>query len=94
MKLILIAYANAAIIVPALWIGAPLATTHSRTPAPGLVSAQIISFPGTMRSLKPNARARPDWETKEQRLTRREQRRLQKADHYVAERRRSLAKED
>ena len=27
MKLILIAYANAAIIVPALWIGAPLATT-------------------------------------------------------------------
>jgi hypothetical protein len=95
MKLILIAYANAAIIVPALWIGARLwLRRHSRTPAPGLVSAQIIAFPGTMRSLKPNARARPDWETKEQRLTQREQRRLQKADHYVAERRRSLAKED
>ena len=54
MKIFLIAYANAAIVVPALWIGARLwLRRHSRTPAPGLVSAQIIAFPIAMRGLKP-----------------------------------------
>ena len=46
MKLFLIAYANPAIVVPALWIGARLwLRRYSRTPTPGLVSAQIIAFP-------------------------------------------------
>jgi hypothetical protein len=95
MKLFLLAYANAAIVVPALWIGARLwLRRDSRTPAPGLVSAQIIAFPRAMRGLKPKARARPDWETNGQRLTRSDRRRLQKADQYVAQRRRSLAIED
>jgi hypothetical protein len=58
MKLFLIAYANAAIVVPALWIGARLwMRRHSRPSAPCLVSAQIIAFPIAMRGLKPKARA-------------------------------------
>ena len=94
MKLFLIAYGNVAVLVPALWIGARLwLRRHSRTPATGPVSAQIIAFPGAMRGLKPKARVRPDWED-EQRLTCSERRRLQKADKYVALRRRSLARED
>jgi hypothetical protein len=95
VKLFLIAYANAVIVVPALWIGARLwLRRHTRTPAPGLVSAQIIAFPVATRGLKPKARAGPDRETNRQRLTRSERRPLQKADHYIAERRRPLAKED
>jgi hypothetical protein len=95
MKLFLVAYANAAILVPALWIGARLwLRRHSRTPAPVLVSAQIIPFPVAMGDLRPKARVRSDGETNGQRLTRSERRRLQKADKYVALRRRSLAKED
>ena len=59
MKLLLMAYASAAIVVPALWIGARLwLRRHSRTSAPGLVSAQIIAFPGAMRGFRPKARAR------------------------------------
>ena len=93
MKLFLISYAIAAIVVPALWVGARLwLRRHSRTLATGPVSAQIIAFPGAMRGLKPKARVRPDWED-EQRLTCSERRRLQKADKYVALRRRSLARE-
>jgi len=57
MKLLLIAYANAAILVPALWIGARLwLRRHPWTPAPNLISAQIIAFPGAMRVLRPKAR--------------------------------------
>ena len=60
MKQFLIAYANAAVLVPALWIGARLwLRRRSRTPAPDLVSAQIIAFPVAMRGLKPKAGARP-----------------------------------
>ena len=58
MKLILISYASAAIVVPALWIGMRLwLRRHSRTPIPSLVSAQIIAFPVAMRGGKPTARA-------------------------------------
>jgi hypothetical protein len=93
MKLFLVAYANAAVLVPALWIGARLwLRRHSRTPAPVLVSAQIIPFQFAMGDLRPKARVRSDGDG--QRLTRSERRRLQKADKYVALRRRSLAKED
>jgi hypothetical protein len=46
MKLFLIAYVNAAIVAPVLWIGARLwLRRNSRTTAPGLVSAKIIAFP-------------------------------------------------
>ena len=49
MKLFLISYASAAIVVPALWIGVRLwLRRHSQTPAPGFVSAQIIAFPIAM----------------------------------------------
>ena len=59
MKLFLIAYANAAIVVPAVWVGARLwRRRHSRTTAPSLISAQSIAFPGAMRGLKLKARAR------------------------------------
>jgi hypothetical protein len=93
MKLFLIAYGNAAIVVPALWIGARLwLRRHSRAPTAGLVSAQIIAFPIAMRGLKPKAHAQTDWEVNGERLTRCERRRLQKVDQYVAQRRRSLAK--
>lgn len=58
MKLFLIAYANVAILVPGLWIGARLwLRRHYQTPAPGLVSAQIIAFP--IASLKAKAGATP-----------------------------------
>ena len=94
MKLFLIAYANAAIVAPVLWIGARLwLRRHTRTTAPG-VSAQIIAFPGAMRGLKLKARTRADWEPNGHRLTRSERTRLQKADQYVAQRRRPLVKED
>ena len=89
MKLFLIAYANAAIVVPAVWVGARLwLRRHSRTTAPSLISAQIIAFPGAMRGLRLKARTRTDWEPNGQRLTRSERTRLQKADQYVAQRRR------
>lgn len=96
MKLFLIAYANAAIVAPALWIGARLwLERRPRTPAPGLVSAQIIAFPAAKRGVGPKTRARDpiggpigEW------LTRRERRRLQKADQYIAARRRSLPRID
>ena len=95
MKVFLISYAIAAIVVPALWVCARLwLRRHSRTPAPDLISAQIISFPGAMGGLKPKARARPHRQTNGQRLTCSERRRLQKAGKYVALRRRSLARED
>jgi hypothetical protein len=92
MKLILISYASAAIVVPALWIGMRLwLRRHSQTPTPSLVSAEIIAFPVAMRGVTPTARARPPCETNGQRLTRRQRWRLKKADQYVAERRRSLS---
>ena len=91
MKLFLIAYANVAILVPALWIGARLwLRGHYQTPAPGLVSAQIIAFPIAMVASK-RRHAPPHLETNGQLLTRSERKRLQKADEYVAERRRSLS---
>ena len=91
MKLFLIAYANVAILVPALWIGARLwLRRHYQTPAPGLVSAQIIAFPIAMVASK-RRHAPPHLETNGQLLTRSERKRLQKADEYVAERRRSLS---
>ena len=50
MKLFLIAYANAAIVAPILWIGARLwLRRRTRATTPGFVSAQIIAFPGAMR---------------------------------------------
>ena len=53
MKLFLIAYANTAVVLPALWIGARLLMLRRpRPPARCLVSAQIIPFP-TMRTIKP-----------------------------------------
>jgi hypothetical protein len=92
MKLFLISYAGAAILVPAMWIGARLwIRRRSQTPPPGLVSAQIIPFPVAMRSVIPTARARPRCETNGQRLTRNERKRLRKADQYVAVRRLSLS---
>jgi hypothetical protein len=91
MKLFLISYASAAIVVPALWIGVRLwLRRHSRTPAPGFVTAQIIAFPIAMVASN-RRRARPHWETIGQRLTRSQRWRLQKADQYVAERRRPLS---
>ena len=92
MKLFLIAYANVAILVPALWIGARLWLRQAtiQTPAPGLVSAQIIAFPIAMVASK-RRHAPPHLETNGQLLTRSERKRLQKADEYVAERRRSLS---
>ena len=94
MKLFLMAYVSAAVVVPAVWIGARLwLRRYSRTSAPDLVSAQIIPFPVVMGGLK-KVRVRSDWETNGQRLTRSERRHLQKADKYVAQRRRSLARED
>ena len=96
MNLFLIAYANAAVVVPALWVGARLwMRPHSRRSVPCLVSAQIIAFPAVKQGPKPKARARDPIEGRlGRRLTRDDRRRLQKADHYVAERRRSLVKED
>ena len=53
MKLFLIAYAHAAVVVPALWIGARLwMLRHSRVQARCLATAQIIPFPAR-RSVKP-----------------------------------------
>ena len=49
MNLFLIAYANAAVVVPGLWIGARLLML--RRPR-HLVTAQIIPFPAR-RALKP-----------------------------------------
>ena len=70
MKLLLITYASAAIVVPALWIGVRLwLRRHSRTPAPGFVTAQIIAFPIAMVA-SDRKRARSHWETNGQRLTR------------------------
>jgi len=96
MKLFLIACANAAIVAPALWIGARLwMRRHSRPSAPCIVSAQIIAFPAVKQGPKPKARTRDPIEGRiAEQLTRDERRRLQKADRYVAERWRSLAKED
>jgi hypothetical protein len=72
MKLLLITYAGAAIVVPALWIGVRLwLRRHSRTPVPGFVTAQIIAFPIAMVEAN-RRRARPLWETNGQRLTRRQ----------------------
>jgi uncharacterized membrane protein len=89
VKLFLISYASAAIVVPAFWIGARLwLQRHSQTPAPGLVSAQIIAFPIAMVASK-RRHVPPHLETNGQRLTRSERRRLQKADEYVAQRRQS-----
>jgi hypothetical protein len=63
MKVFLISYASVAIVVPALWIGMRLwFRHHSRTPAPGFQSAQIIAFPFAMVASN-CGRARPDWET-------------------------------
>ena len=68
MKLFLIAYANVAIIVPAMWIGARLwLRRRSQTPRPALASAQIIAFPIALRGVTPTARARPRCETDGQR---------------------------
>lgn len=53
MKLFLMAYVSAAIVMPAVWIGARLwLRRYSRTSAPGLVSAQIIPFPIVMGGLR------------------------------------------
>ena len=52
MKVLLISYAIAAIVVPALWVCARVwPRRHSRTLAPGLVGAQIIAFPVAMRGV-------------------------------------------
>ena len=69
MKLFLIAYANVAILVPGLWIGARLwLRRHYQTPAPGLVSAQIIAFPIAIVASK-RRHAPPHLETNGQLLT-------------------------
>lgn len=91
MKLFLISYVSAAIVVPVLWIGVRLwLRRHSRAPTPVFVGAQIIAFPIAMVASN-RRRARPHWKTNGQRLTRSQRRRLQIADQYVAERRRSLS---
>jgi hypothetical protein len=63
---------------------------YSRTPAAGLVNARIIAFPIAL-AYSNRGYARPRCVRNGQRLTRSERRRLQKADEYVAERRRSLS---
>ena len=86
MKLFLISYASATILVPAMWIGARLwIRRRSRTPPPGLASAQIIPFPSAM-VVSTRRHVPSHLKINGQRLTRSERRRLQEADQYVAER--------
>ena len=98
MKLFLIAYANVAILVPALWIGArPLATTPLSDFGSWPRKCADHSVPyrdgGSKRMVASKRRhAPPHLETNGQLLTRSERKRLQKADEYVAERRRSLSR--